>query len=490
MARMLRTVILLAGIFIAQSASAGNWYVSKGAAGSNNGTSWTNAWTDFNNINFSSVACGDTIWIAGNHGGTAYSGKMSSFKTCTSSTVLLIRRATAADSVPVAAAGWQPTFDSQVVVNNVQTTLGGSYWTLDGRTGDAQSSVPYGIQFNNTQDGWLGVFADPSSGTVVGITISHVEIHGPACVTTGSCSGTNWALALQNGSHFAVTMDHTWLHQFGEVIHGPTGSSNSMVVQYSYIGEDVKVNSAEHEDWLYTAPPCGSMTFIGDRWYSSGNDGIFLDYGGCTSGFVMINNIFQHWGFWAISFGKTGTCGPYVILNTTFANDSLGSDGNGNEYPYGILGSGGCTLASGSLIANNIFYNTSLGTGTNTTNSVYDGGTTSNGNKFSCGTGCFSYSIASPIQSFNGFVDFVPAGSNSETVVTADFHLTSAGASLFQGKGENLTSQCSTYPGLCTDLDGNARPSTGAWDLGAYVSVASQSQAPQPPTGLSATIQQ
>ena len=123
MAIMLRTAIFLAGTSIALRVSllaTGN--VPRGAAGSNNGTSWTNAWTDFNNINFSSVACGDTIWIAGNHGGTAYSGKMSSFKTCTSSTVLLIRRATAADSVPVAAAGWQPTFDSQVVVNNVQIT--------------------------------------------------------------------------------------------------------------------------------------------------------------------------------------------------------------------------------------------------------------------------------------------------------------------------------------------------------------------------------
>lgn len=41
------------------------WYVDNTASGSNNGTSWTNAWTSFASINWSSVAAGDTIYISG-----------------------------------------------------------------------------------------------------------------------------------------------------------------------------------------------------------------------------------------------------------------------------------------------------------------------------------------------------------------------------------------------------------------------------------------
>jgi hypothetical protein len=488
MTRLLRAAILITFIFSAKNAFAANWYVLKGATGSNNGTSWTNAWNELNQINFSTVACGDTVWIAGNNGGAAYTGNLSPTKVCTAGTVLNIMRVRATDSVPVAAPGWVSTFDSQVTATNINIPLGGAFWTLDGRVGDAQSGVAYGIQLNNSTDGWLGVIADPSSGTVAGITVSHVEIHGPSCVTAGTCNSANWALALQNGSNFSVTVDHSWFHQFGEVIHGPTGKSNSLVLQYSYIGEDVKVNNNEHEDLLYTSDPCAKMTFIGNRWYSSGNDGIFMDNAGCVNGFVFINNVFFHWGGWAMEFGKTGTCGPYIILNNTFANDGLGADGAGGEYPYGFINTGGCAVSPSSSIANNILYNTSLG-GTTNTQTVFNAGTTASGGGFSCGTGCFSYSLASPIQNFNGFVNFVPAGSNSQTIVRADLHLSSAGKTLFQGKGENLTAQCSNYPALCTDLDGNARPATGAWDLGAYVFSGSQAQVPQPPTALSATVQ-
>ena len=470
----MRTYKFVAAVlfFIAMTAmsEAANWYIAKSATGSGNGTSWTNAWTDFNEINWSSVSCGDTIWVAGNNGGAAYTGNLTpTNKVCTSSTVININRVLSTDAVPVAAPGWQSTFDSQVVINNASVSMNGQYIWINGRVGDAQSSVPYGIQFNNTTDGWTGVFADPSSGTIL-FNASYVEVHGPACVTSGTCNNSNWALAVQNGSKFNVTFDHTWLHQFGEVIHGPYGSGTALTVTNSYIGEDVKVNKAEHEDWLYTSNPCGSMTFINDRWYSSGNDGIFMDNGGCSAGFTMINNLFFHWGGWAIEFGKTGTCGPYVLLNNSFINDSLGSDGNGNEYPYGWIESGGCTFASGTIFENNILYNTALSNFTNA-EATYNAGTTANGNSFSCGTGCFSYSLASPISSFNGVVDLVPAGANSETVVTADLHLSTAGGTLFSGKCENLaTSEGSTYPQLLTDLDGNPRPgaSQGAWTCGAY----------------------
>jgi len=53
-----------------------------------------------------------------------------------------------------------------------------------------------------------------------------------------------------------------------------------------------------------------------------------------------------------------------------------------------------------------------------------------------------------------------------------DFHL-SSNDTLARGKGINLSSYCSIIPALCFDKDGNSRPSTGNWDIGAYQYVSS-----------------
>lgn len=463
--------ILVIVLLLCSQAFAGNWYVRKGAAGLGNGTDWTNAWPDFNNIAFASVACGDTIWIAGNNGGASYTGAMSGFKSCASNTVVNIIRATTADAVPVAAAGWLATFDSQVTILNVSFTMSGNWWTFDGRTGDAQSNIPYGIQFNNTTDGWNGVINNNVSGTITGITLSHIEVHGPLCAATsgvGSCGSTNDALKIDRGGTTGLTVDHCWFHRFAEVIHGPTVAASLFTLQYSYIGEDVFVTTAEHEDLLYTADPCGQMVFNANTWYASGNDGIFMDFNGCNNGFVFTNNVFMGWGGWSIALGKTGTCGPYTIVGNTFANNSLGSDGTGNEFTFGFLNDSGCAINAASVLTNNITYNMTIGDFTNA-EATFNAGTKTNGFNFACGTGCFQYTIAAPIQSFNGFTNFTAAGTPYySSVVQSDFHLTAAGKTLFQGKATNLTAQCGAHPTFCTDRAGNTRPTSGAWDLGAF----------------------
>ncbi len=48
------------------------WYVDKNANGSNNGTTWSNAWVDLSNINWNSISAGDTIFISGGSDSTVY----------------------------------------------------------------------------------------------------------------------------------------------------------------------------------------------------------------------------------------------------------------------------------------------------------------------------------------------------------------------------------------------------------------------------------
>jgi len=50
-----------------------DYYVDNNAAGSNNGTSWQNAWESFSDINWSSVQPGDIIYISGGSSGKTYS---------------------------------------------------------------------------------------------------------------------------------------------------------------------------------------------------------------------------------------------------------------------------------------------------------------------------------------------------------------------------------------------------------------------------------
>ena len=75
------------------------------------------------------------------------------------------------------------------------------------------------------------------------------------------------------------------------------------------------------------------------------------------------------------------------------------------------------------------------------------------------------------------FVNPNPAG--------GDYHLQAGSPALSTGK--NLTSYCSLAPQLatlCQDWDGNQRPASGAWNIGAYGQCTSNCPAPGPPSIL------
>jgi hypothetical protein len=70
---------------------------------------------------------------------------------------------------------------------------------------------------------------------------------------------------------------------------------------------------------------------------------------------------------------------------------------------------------------------------------------------------------------------FAPAAATNDTVT-------------FASGSANLTSLCSGYlTPLCSDINGNPRPTTGGWQAGAYVLTGLPS--PTPPTDLTATAQ-
>jgi hypothetical protein len=126
---------------------AANWYVRPGTNG--NGTSWATAFSSPDNINWTPVNPGDTIYVAG---GTY--GEMSMEKSGTAGNVITLRRATV--GAHGSDTGWNPAWDAQVqIVGGGSSNLSAlgigqwgqnliSYVTVDG-------VVPNGIKASNAQ---------------------------------------------------------------------------------------------------------------------------------------------------------------------------------------------------------------------------------------------------------------------------------------------------------------------------------------------------
>ena len=69
-----------------------NHYVDKNASGSNNGSSWSNAWESFSAISWSSVSPGDVIYISGGNDSTVYTETLNIGKSGTSGNNILITK--------------------------------------------------------------------------------------------------------------------------------------------------------------------------------------------------------------------------------------------------------------------------------------------------------------------------------------------------------------------------------------------------------------
>ena len=481
MVRFFRAMIFIGLIFSAAGALSAaqapqNWYVLKSATGSNNGTSWTNAWKEMNQINWSSINCGDTVWLGG---GTYTTGiDIGVTKNCASGAVLNVNRVLSTDSVPVAAAGWNSSFDSQVILTNINVEGPAAYITINGRewqggvlgSGGIEVVIP-GTEGDGIDAGVHSFVAQP----IDHISWKYIEILGPACVEAGTCSGGG-VVGVQIMPFCAgaiwtnLLMDHLSVHRTGEAFRGC--GQDGTIVQYSLI-YDTHNDGQQHPDLIYSNPPYQNVTWRYNKIFQSANDGLFFEGSTGAANFRFYGNIMYEIAGWSIAFKTGSNYGPVFIYNNIFESDGVYS---GEGYPTNFMGSGGSyNLVAGSEIANNIFYQ-----GSNQFSSTSSDFNAYNGSGFGSlsETGTFYFPAGSPLNSFNGWMNM-----GSGNPVAADFHLTAAGATLFQGKGKNLGAPYNV------DMDGNTRPASGPWTLGPFEVQGSGSNPPQAPTGLMATVQ-
>lgn len=214
-------------------------YVRVGAGGSNNGTSWTNAFTSIP----ATLVRGCTYYLAvGSYGSynlsTANSG----------TTPITIQSATVANHG--IATGWLDTFAGQAVFTGIERVT--DHWILDGATGGGPpdwACTTCGIKISMPVSGGQShAFGDSGSTTITDITLRHMDIQGRGRAYTG---GDTDLVYFVSDAYNGFTVDHCYMHDTDRTMFLTWPSAGSgMTIQYSYIAKN---GAAEHrEAWSFS----------------------------------------------------------------------------------------------------------------------------------------------------------------------------------------------------------------------------------------------
>lgn len=409
-----------------------SWYVRPSAQGTKDGTSWTNAWTT-SSIAWASVSPGDVIWLAGGN----YSTGITFQKSGASGNVIAIKRATWADTEATSAGGWNPAFDSQVVIAPAGGTPlswsspngAGSYVCVDGRTANGISA-----RYVNAPNAFLGAATFTGNG-IHAVTLLDLDLAGPGGSTPFAHQGDNAPLLFRSSSPNTDTIYDIVVA--GASIHGgpnlvyTLGPKHHITIQQSRLYDNGSSNSNIHANLIYNVGA--------SDWTIANNDisgwqveGIIL-YENENKPWYVYGNVFHDpmttgaRVFWSASPTGTTPQGPLFLYDNTFVSVSV-TIGEGRASPF----------AAGSISRNNVFWNATFFTGSQIADSDYN---------YASGAAPGTHSIS------NGASPFVDLGGKN-------FHLAQASAA--RNKGTALA------PVYAIDRDGTARGKDGAWDMGAY----------------------
>jgi hypothetical protein len=352
--RLRLSLFRISGIYLTAavlSCHASNYYVNKSAAGSNSGADWTNAWNELDQINWASILPGDTIWVAG---GT-YVSQLIPQASGTSGARINIMRVLSADVIPTTAAGWDSSFDSQVIINpSVPTNPGiawntgidttGSYVTINGRIDTGASC---GIQVN-VADGSSGGAIKMDTGNT-GVVVQHVDIAGPGGSTPFTYSSNLSALyaVVHAGRGTIIGPSFVNCRIHGAVNAALIGGVDSITLQYCKFYDVAVQNSATyHPNVLYTTGSTGNLIFSYNEVWNWDSEGIFL------------KNTSQTWYIYENLFHDSVGAGRAVQADDTshtvffYANTLVNV-----QFSYLGDASSGGVFTSNSQSRNNIYWN-------------------------------------------------------------------------------------------------------------------------------------
>jgi len=391
-------------LVVASPLVAADRYVRAGATGANNGTDWTNAWTNFNQVVWSQIGSGSTLWIAA---GT-YTGIFPTVNVAG----ITVRRATI--GAHGSDTGWQASYDGQVTANPSDQLLfvDANNFTLDGVGG---CGSPWRFKLNGSpgSDGQIGLSA-------TNITIRGIEMDGSSRGGGEDAFRGGWS----NDQINDLIIECNYIHDYSD---------------YAGIHNDgIQLTAGNRVIFRYNVwSNCGQHIFLGDNaWCGSGcwvNDAeIYYN--------IFYNTIGTGWGSYNTISCKdcNQTSSNYTrVFNNVFAMrfSDLGAAGFRNAISWNNMNTAQLSFR------NNIVIDTSLGgipsiSSANRSNNSYFNNPSS------------APSETGRVISDPQFVNY--AGNN--------YHLQSTSPNI--NAGFNV--------GLTRDLDGNTVPQGGVPEIGAY----------------------
>ena len=315
MRRSLIFITFFVFLLITRVVVADYWYVDRDASGSNNGSSWFDAWRAFDDIRWNSVSPGDTIFISGGPFTKTYYETLRIGKSGTLDNPISIK--TGAVSPNPSGHEGRVVIDANDTLNNFIVIGSHDYIHIDGNDGSGgrniycEESVQHGI-----------ISSSPS----IGLVIKYVHLYDMGNSDQGDSGNGMWLGGLRGKSEIAFCyIDTTWRH--GLLIGGQPNAS-------SY-GEHFSLHDS---------------TIIG-----AGEDAI-----NANGGFDLYNNVIGR-------FRMTGTeysdgiqyFGGYVRIYNNLWHENYPSDpGVGqrvNAMVFMSMGSGSITQYDHHQIFNNLF---------------------------------------------------------------------------------------------------------------------------------------
>jgi hypothetical protein len=437
---------------ISGAANAATWYVDSSVANSGNGTSWASAWKNISNI--TGVAAGDTVYISGGPSGSSQNYVM---------TGSWSPKGGSAGNPIIYQIGQDLAHNGTVTFSGNGTWAGpANYVTISGDAGDGKmhftiSGYSSGINNNSTVGfhiSYVNLGSNLGSG-VDGQGVTQFQLDHCYCYIVGSAdhflSCGIYDPAFDGSKMFSNTIyvPHQQNSANGADAFQITGSGvslfNNLISGYNM---NWTAGGSQHQDGIQTL--LGSyLKIYGNTFQNLVNSSVYMDgYYGAFAHIYIYNNIVQITDA-ADSSGPEGITvesdgSPAVMPSFTdviVANNSIFDT---KPYNGSCIDMGNCPGCDGGKAVPM--------TGVYCYNNVYVN---------SGGLAVYSPVVLGDNVSFtlttdNGdFVSYTPQTANN------DYHLTSAATTLI-GKATNLSSYFNT------DKDGNARPATGNWDIGAY----------------------
>jgi hypothetical protein len=432
------------------NAFAANHYIRAGATGANNGSSWTNAWTNFSSVTWTR---GDTYYVAGG----LYNGNVS-ISSASGSGWIKIKKANASDNG--SDLDWNSLYaTNQAVIAGGLFISAGSV-EIDGVTGSETSG--HGIKIHPS----TSVNVITLGNSTGPYHLYHLDLEGPGfAYGSSSADGINYNVGLK-GFHVSYCYIHE-IPRNGVTIGRSVGTSFS---DYGMLFEN---NVIERTGGLGIAYP------------NLHGQGMQIGYSFDVAYLIIRNNIFKNiLGTGMIAYlGGTSSHIYNRIYNNVFLITDLSIY---NVISPGVI----VTLASGAVcdyfyIYNNTFYN--LGNGGTVYGRIYitsSSTITTAEVKNNLWVNSYlpygGYLVGITSSSNNGFWNN-NGSSNPGNTESADPFINSAGYDFrlkstanARDKGIDLSSV------FTSDIVGTTRPQGLAWDIGAYEYYAG----PNPPRGL------